>query len=136
MRESNPEPFLINVANGSSTLDKAEVPESNENDIQPKAEGPENVKGPRSRSSRHSGLTAQPTVDDATSKTIEERAIQHDIQLPLIHHSTFVRKPDEKIREKFKDLIRSPADGIPEVHILGELSEGVGFKDTFVSCKW
>jgi hypothetical protein len=204
MRESNPEPFLINVANGSSTagnkrrtsyvrrshesnidasfanldlgnddrrgnartfslrrryqrrdasnsepdvedgkqsesyspLDKAEVPESNENDIQPKADGPENVKGPRARPSRHSGLTAQPTVDDATSKTIEERAIQHDIQLPLIHHSTFVRKPDEKIREKFKDLIRSPADGIPEVHILGELSEGVGFKDTFMSCKW
>ena len=52
------------------------------------------------------------------------------------HHSNYIRKPDEKLREKFKNLIRSPADGIPEVHIIGELSEGTGFRDTYVSCKW
>ncbi|KAL7543302.1 hypothetical protein ACHAXR_012701 [Thalassiosira sp. AJA248-18] len=56
---------------------------------------------------------------------------------PITHHSNHIRKPDEKIREKFKDRLRSVADGIPEVHFIGEVTEGVGFKkDTFVSCKW
>jgi hypothetical protein len=120
-----------------SPRDEAAVPESNENALEAKGEGPENAKEPRfARPSRHSALTTQPAVDDATSKTVEERKTQHDIQLPIIHHSSYIRKPDEKLREKFKDLIRSPADGIPEVHIMGELSEGVGFRDTFVSCKW
>ena len=206
MRDANPEPFLINAANGSSTAgnqrrtsyvrrdrgsnidanfaslnlgndegrgsasalntlrrryqrrgtsnleavvedgkqneshsprDEEEIPKSNENALQAEGEGPENAKEPHyARPSRHSALTTQPAIDDATSKTVEERKTQHDIQLPLIHHSSYIRKPDEKLREKFKDLIRSPADGIPEVHILGELSEGVGFRDTFVSCKW
>jgi hypothetical protein len=202
MRDANPEPFLINAANGSSAAgnqrrtsyarrdrgsnvgtnfanlnlgndegrgsasalntlrrryqrrgtsnlepdvedgthsprDEAEVPKSNGNSLQAEGEGPENAKEPRyARPSRHSALTTQPAIDDATSKTVEERKTQHDIQLPIMHHSSYIRKPDEKLREKFKDLIRSPADGIPEVHILGELSEGVGFRDTFVSCKW
>jgi hypothetical protein len=120
-----------------SPRDEEEAPESNENDLQAKAEGPKSAKELRfARSSRHSALTTQPAVDDATSKREEERRTQHDIQLPIIHPSSFIRKPDEKLREKFEDLIRSPADGIPEVHILGELSEGFGFRDTFVSCKW
>lgn len=132
---SNLEP---DVEDGThSPRDEAEVPESKENALQAEGEGPENAKEPRyARPSRHSALTTQPAIDDATSKTVEERKTQHDIQLPIMHHSSYIRKPDEKLREKFKDLIRSPADGIPEVHILGELSEGVGFRDTFVSCKW
>ncbi len=56
--------------------------------------------------------------------------------MPIVHQSSYIRKPDEKLREKYRNLIRSPADGIPEVHIIGELSEGTGFKDTYVSCKW
>jgi hypothetical protein len=73
---------------------------------------------------------AQPKVED---KMMSNR---NDHPLPIIHHSNYIRKPDEKLREKFKNLIRSPADGIPEVHIIGELSEGTGFRDTYVSCKW
>ncbi|KAL3827456.1 hypothetical protein ACHAXA_003190 [Cyclostephanos tholiformis] len=120
-----------------SQRDEAKVQESNENALLTKAEGYENAKEPRdARLSRHSVLTAKPAVEDAMSKMIKEREIHHDFQLPIIHQSSFIRKPDERIRDKFKNLVRSPADGIPEVHILGELSEGVGFKDTFVSCKW
>jgi hypothetical protein len=120
-----------------SQRDEAKASESNENALTAKAEGSENAKEPRdARSSRHSVLTAQPAVEDAMSKIIKERKSHHDIQVPIMHHSSFIRKPDERIRERFKDLVRNPADGIPEVHILGELSEGAGFNDTFVSCKW
>ena len=56
--------------------------------------------------------------------------------MPIVHQSSYIRKPEDKLREKFRNLIRSPADGIPEVHIIGEVSEGTGFKDTYISCKW
>lgn len=64
------------------------------------------------------------------------RAKCYEHPLPTANHSSYIRKPDDKLREKFRNLIRSPADGIPEVHVIGELSEGTGFKDTYVSCKW
>lgn len=114
---------------------------------QTKAEGSDsNMKDPSRYSmtmtSRHSSLSTQPVVDDMTTKKAEERKTQHgdnnnNIQLPIINQTNYIRKPDEKLREKFKNIIRSPADGIPEVHILGEISEGIGFKaDKFISCKW
>lgn len=71
--------------------------------------------------------------DGAKHDAVRENRIDHP--LPIVHHSNYIRKPDDKLREKFRN-IRSPADGIPEVHIVGELSEGTGFKDTYVSCKW
>eukprot|EP00804_Cyclotella_cryptica_P018520 CCRYP_004343-RA/>CCRYP_004343-RA protein AED:0.47 eAED:0.37 QI:0/0/0/1/1/0.66/3/0/216 len=54
-----------------------------------------------------------------------------------MHHSNYIRRPpDERLKEKFKNKLRSVADGVPEVHFIGEVVEGIGFKDTFVSCKW
>ena len=125
-----------------SPLDKAEILESNDGTLQTKAEGSDsNMKEPSrySMTSRHSSLstTTQSVVDDMTIKKTEERKVQQDIQLPIMNQTNYIRKPDEKLREKFKNIIRSPADGIPEVHILGEISEGIGFKaDKFISCKW
>jgi B9 domain-containing protein 2 len=129
-----------------SPLDKAEILESNDGTLQTKAEGSDsNMKEPSrySMTSRHSSLsTTQSVVDDMTMKKTEERKTQqgdnnNNIQLPIINQTNYIRKPDEKLREKFKNIIRSPADGIPEVHILGEISEGIGFKaDKFISCKW
>jgi hypothetical protein len=132
---SNSEPDEENGKQSDSYSQRDE----NENALPTKAEGYDNAKEPRNDgSTRPSALTAtaQPAVEDAISKTMKDRKPCHDIQVPIMHHSSFIRKPDERIRERFKDLVRSPADGIPEVHILGELSEGAGFKNTFVSCKW
>ncbi|KAL7482053.1 hypothetical protein ACHAW6_007739 [Cyclotella cf. meneghiniana] len=54
-----------------------------------------------------------------------------------MHHSNYIRRPpDQRLKDKFKNKLRSVADGIPEVHFIGEVVEGCGFKDTFVSCKW
>lgn len=78
------------------------------------------------KTQQHNDHTASATIETSRS----------DFLLPIVHHSNYIRKPDDKLREKFKNLMRSPADGIPEVHIIGELSEGIGFKDTYISCKW
>lgn len=53
----------------------------------------------------------------------------------LVPHAGYIRKPDETLRDKFRQQLRSVAD-IPEVHFIGEVTEGLGFKDTYVSCKW
>mmetsp|Transcript_7537 Transcript_7537/g.16294 ORF Transcript_7537/g.16294 Transcript_7537/m.16294 type:complete len:290 (+) Transcript_7537:156-1025(+) len=108
-----------------SPRDKVEAQESKEHDTTP-------AKPPR-----HSASSSRPLIDDATSKSIEEGKTQHHrSSLPIIHQPNYIRKPDEKLREKFKNRLRSSADGIPEVHFIGEVSEGIGFKDTYVSCKW
>lgn len=103
-----------------------------------------------SRPPRHSSSSSSllpHTVNDtvaSTNKAVDERKAHTPppprTSLPIMHASSnYIRaKPDEKLREKFKKRIRSPADMIPEVHFIGEVSEaeGVGFKDTYVSCKW
>lgn len=61
------------------------------------------------------------------------------LSMPMIQHSnsSYIRRPpDEKLKEKFKSKLRGVANGVPEVHFIGEVMEGVGFNDTFVSCKW
>ena len=61
------------------------------------------------------------------------------LTMPMMHNSNsnYIRRPpDEKLKEKFKSKLRGVADGVPEVHFIGEVTEGVGFNDTFVSCKW
>lgn len=59
------------------------------------------------------------------------------LPMPMMHHSNYIRRPpDQRLKDKFKNKLRSVADGIPEVHFIGEVVEGCGFKDTFVSCKW
>ena len=61
------------------------------------------------------------------------------LSMPTIQHSSssYIRRPpDEKLKEKFKSKLRGVADGVPEIHFIGEVTEGVGFNDTFVSCKW
>jgi septal ring factor EnvC (AmiA/AmiB activator) len=57
--------------------------------------------------------------------------------------STYLRKPvEEKLKGKFQRRLLTSAsvDLIPEVHFLGEISEGVGFRGfrcgTSISCKW
>ena len=93
---------------------------------------------------RHSSpLPPTSTRHDTTTSTsraavVERTTAQPRQSLPIRHHnSSFLRaKPDEKLREKFKNRIRSPGEGIPEVHFIGEICEGVGFKDTYVSCKY
>ena len=99
------------------------------------------------RPPRHSSSSSllPHTVNDTvtnTNKAAEEERKAHApppsrTSLPIMHASSNYRaKPDEKLREKFKKRIRSPADMIPEVHFIGEVAEGIGFKDTYVSCKW
>ena len=92
---------------------------------------------------RHSSplppTSARLDTSTSTSRAVVERTTaQPRPSLPIRHHnSSFLRaKPDEKLREKFKNRIRSPGEGIPEVHFIGEICEGVGFKDTYVSCKY
>ena len=53
--------------------------------------------------------------------------------------STYLRKPvEEKLKGKFQRrlLTLTSADLIPEVHFLGEIVEGIGFRGTSISCKW
>lgn len=35
-----------------------------------------------------------------------------------------------------KNCLRTVADGIPEVHFIGEIRSGIGFQWAFASCKW
>ena len=88
---------------------------------------------------RHSLLSLSRPLTKAVNKKQQPRSSSSSSTLPIVQHnsSSFIRaKPDEKLREKFRSRIRSPADGIPEVHFIGEVCEGVGFKDNYVSCKW
>lgn len=86
---------------------------------------------------RHWAPSLQPPTENVAPRNeVEEIKTPHRSSLPIVHHTNYIRKPDERLREKFKNRLRSVADGIPEINFIGELSEGVGFKDTFVSCKW
>ena len=49
---------------------------------------------------------------------------------------TLRRKPEDKLKARLSHRLRRAADDIPEVHFLGEIKEGIGFKGTSVSCKW
>jgi len=89
---------------------------------------------------RHSLLSLSRPLTKAVNKKQQPRSSSSSSSstLPIVQHksSSYIRtKPDEKLRDKFRSRIRSPADGIPEVHFIGEVCEGVGFKDTYVSCK-
>jgi hypothetical protein len=76
------------------------------------------------------GEGAQPTVQTEGKKP-------HCLTMPMMHQSNYIRRPpDEKLKEKFNSKYRGVADDVPEVHFIGEVVEGVGFNDTFVSCKW
>ena len=55
--------------------------------------------------------------------------------LPVAHLPEHIRKPDKRLRDKFRNRLRSAA-GIPEVPFIREVTKGVDFKDTYVSCKW
>lgn len=73
---------------------------------------------------------AQPTVSTEGKKP-------HRLTMPMMHQSNYIRRPpDEKLKDKFNSKYRGVADDVPEVHFIGEVVEGVGFNDTFVSCKW
>ncbi|KAL7502536.1 hypothetical protein ACHAXN_000869 [Cyclotella atomus] len=75
-------------------------------------------------------LGSQPAVPTGGNKP-------HRLTMPMMHQSHYIRRPpDEKLKEKFNSKFREVADGVPEVHFIGEVVEGVGFSDTFVSCKW
>lgn len=60
------------------------------------------------------------------------------LSMPIMHsQSSYIRRgPDEKLKEKFDTKLRGVVDEMPEIHFIGEVIEGAGFNDTFVSCKW
>lgn len=51
-------------------------------------------------------------------------------------NSYTLRNPEQKLKERFSHRLRRAVDDIPEVHFIGEIREGIGFKGTYVSCKW
>jgi hypothetical protein len=55
---------------------------------------------------------------------------------PMLSSSSIRRRPEDKLKKRFSHRLRRAADDIPEVHFIGEICEGVGFKGTYVSCKW
>ena len=54
----------------------------------------------------------------------------------LTRSSSILSKPEDKLKARFSQRLRRATDVIPEVHFVGEISEGVGFNGKFVSCKW
>ena len=42
---------------------------------------------------------------------------------------------DEKLKRRLQQRLRAE-DYIPEIHFIGEIVEGIGFKGTYFSCKW
>jgi hypothetical protein len=68
----------------------------------------------------------------------EEKLAPRTSMLLTSSSSTYLRKPvEEKLKGKFQRRLLTSADLIPEVHFLGEISEGVGFRGgTSISCKW
>lgn len=104
----------------------------NDADANPAAEESKDT-SPHAPSLRFQQSTS--ATQPSSSASVADR--HHRSSMPLLNHSSYIRRPpDEKLKEKFKSKLRSVADGIPEVHFIGEVVEGVGFKDTFVSCKW
>ena len=54
----------------------------------------------------------------------------------LTSRSSLLRNPEDKLKKRFSHRLRRASDDIPEVHFIGEICEGVGFKGTYVSCRW
>ena len=54
----------------------------------------------------------------------------------LTSRSSLLRKPEDKLTKRFSHRLRRASDDIPEVHFVGEIVKGDGFKGTYVSCKW
>lgn len=110
---------------------EAEQQEEKKEDVTP----PRNNE--RNKPPRHPAPSAQPPIDDTLATSKATKSTPPRPSLPIMHQSNYIRRqPDEKLREKFQLRERSMADGIPEVHFIGEVTEGIGFKDTYVSCKW
>lgn len=67
----------------------------------------------------------------------DEEKVARTSMLLTSSSSTYLRKPvEEKLKGKFQRRLLTSADLIPEVHFLGEICEGVGFRGTSISCKW
>ena len=114
-----------------SPRDKPEQQEEKKEDVTP----PRNNE--RNKPPRHPAPSAQPLIDDTLATSKATKSTPQRPSLPIMHQSNYIRRqPDEKLRERFQLRERSIADGIPEVHFIGEVTEGIGFKDTYVSCKW
>lgn len=55
---------------------------------------------------------------------------------PMLSSSSILRKPEDKLKKRFSYRLRRASDDIPEVHFIGEISKGLGFKGSYISCKW
>jgi hypothetical protein len=67
----------------------------------------------------------------------DEEKVARTSMLLTSSSSTYLRKPvEEKLKGKFQRRLLTSADLIPEVHFLGEICKGVGFRGTSISCKW
>eukprot|EP00984_Skeletonema_dohrnii_P017048 scaffold7682_cov137-Skeletonema_dohrnii-CCMP3373.AAC.2 len=51
---------------------------------------------------------------------------------PMLTSSSIRRRPEDKLKKRFSHRLRRAADDIPEVHFIGEICEGVGFKGTYI----
>ena len=73
----------------------------------------------------------------ASTDSNDEEKLARTSMLVTSSSSTFLRKPvEEKLKVKFQRRLLTSADTIPEVHFLGEIGEGIGFRGASISCKW
>ena len=54
----------------------------------------------------------------------------------LVTSSFMISDPEKKIRERYSRLRMSAAEKVPEIHVIGEVEEGVGFPSSFISVKF
>mmetsp|Transcript_3490 Transcript_3490/g.5314 ORF Transcript_3490/g.5314 Transcript_3490/m.5314 type:complete len:352 (-) Transcript_3490:3-1058(-) len=125
-----PNPLKSESKYDSKEDDSAEEEESKHRDTpRNEEEGGGSLVSPSLRSSRSiqysSRLSATTPIDNIDRKAS-----------PMLTSSSILRKPEDKLKKRFSHRLRRSSDDIPEVHFIGEISEGVGFKGAYVSCKW
>ena len=96
----------------------------------------------RAEESKDSSLSPLPSKARSSALPVdsndEEKLAPRTSMLLTSSSSTYLgQKPfEEKLKGKFQRHLLTSADLIPEVHFLGELCEGIGFRGTSISCKW
>ena len=105
-----------------------------------KEEEKEEKKEPRVEESKDSSLSPLPLKARASVASIDsndEEKLAGTSMLITSSSVPYLRKPvEEKLKGKFQRRLLTSADTIPEVHFLGEICDGVGFRGTSISCKW
>lgn len=93
----------------------------------------------RVEESKDSSLSPLPLKSRASVASIDSNDEEKLAGSMLLTSSSsiYLRKPvEEKLKGKFQRRLLTSADTIPEVHFLGEICEGIGFRGSSISCKW